>query len=70
VIHAGPAPDGSPAPEPTSTTLSATQTPIPTIDVYLGAEGATLRDALTLGATLQLLDPKTVLVSEYTLPQT
>jgi hypothetical protein len=70
VIHARPAPNGSPAPEPTSTTLSSTQTPIPTIDVYLGPEGAVLRDALTPGTTLQLLDPKTALVSEYTLPQT
>ena len=69
IIHAGPAPNGSPSPEPTDPAVSAAQTPIPSIDVYLGPDGAALRDALKPGATVQLLDPKNVLVSTYPLPQ-
>jgi hypothetical protein len=59
-----PAPAASPAASPSA--ASGGQAPV---ELFLGPNGATLRQALQPGAELDLVDTKNVLQAQYTLPR-
>jgi len=82
LVHAGPpaglspsplpVPSGSAVPAPAASPAlapSAVSGGQPPVEVFLGPNGATLRQALQPGAQLELVDAKNVLQAQYTLPR-
>jgi hypothetical protein len=63
-IHAGPAPNVTPSPGTAVSPVPANQ---PNAEMYLGPAGAALRDALKPGAAVQLIDPKGIILSQFTI---
>ena len=64
-IHAGPQPGATPSP---GTAASSVPASLPNPEVYLGSAGAPLREALKPGSAVQLLEPKGIIVSQFTIP--